>query len=99
MAKLKGFFEDLKPPPETVTVVTVLHYGANAQNGRYFASKDSINEAQNIIANTLSGIPFPIKLQSSDSADLDFCTLVCFGKLWGASSFFKPFANTKRNCH
>merc|ERR1719182_655055 len=43
LARLKGCLENVYPPPEIVTVVTVLNYGANAKTGRYFASKHSIN--------------------------------------------------------
>ena len=75
-SKLKKCLSELKPLPKFATVVTALHYGANNITRRYFATKRNIRKAQMVLVHALEAIPVQIKLQSSDNADLDFCTLV-----------------------
>ena len=76
MDELRECLQNLHPPPEVATVVTAIHFGANNITGRYFASSERIETARNILVHSLSSIPFPVRLQSSDDADVDFCTLV-----------------------
>ena len=60
-------------------LVTIQHYGANAENGLYFATNESIQKgnaiAQHLI-DDLFELGFDVHVQSSADADVDFCTML-----------------------
>jgi len=61
-----------------VRLVTIQHYGANEENGKFFASQESIrkgNRAVEDIVAELKNLAYDVTIQSSEDPDIDFCTL------------------------